>query len=59
MPLHVVDQTFGDTKNPGSEVVSHKLVSRMKMRYLRFGFLKLPAVKGRAAATATWASRRR
>ena len=42
MPIHVVDETTFDVKNPGDQPKTHDLQSRMSIRYVRFGFLKLP-----------------
>lgn len=51
-PLHVVDETFFDVKNPGDEPKQHDLGSRMSARYVRIGFLKLPEVKGQGFGVA-------
>lgn len=40
-PIHVVDETGVDVKNPGDEVKVHSLGSRMSVRFIRIGFLKL------------------
>ncbi len=42
-PIHVVNETFGDVKNPGDAFRSHA-VGRLNVRYVRIGFLKLAHV---------------
>jgi alpha-L-rhamnosidase len=52
VPTHIVDETFVDVPNPGGEPKAYRIGSRMNVRYVRFGFLKLAkdAVHGHGVA---------
>lgn len=50
-PIHPVDETWGDIKNPGDDPRVHQ-VGRLNMRYVRLGFMKLAQVPGKGYGAA-------
>ncbi|MBK7878355.1 MAG: family 78 glycoside hydrolase catalytic domain [Planctomycetes bacterium] len=51
-PIHIVDETAFDVKNPGDVPKVHDLGSRMSVRYVRFGFLKHAQSEGQGFGVA-------